>query len=182
MKKLRSKLVLLTLPLIAAMSLGPPASAAPTVPSGPSTTAAHTSADAVPVQVTAPSPTAAAACWPEGTRLKKTTEGRVYLIGPGNTLYWIPDTRVYFNLWATWDGLLTVPDAAFDACYSTPSLPLQAGRLAKESDNSAVYIYDNNKGGYRWIPTWDIFANKYHFDPAAIETVLVINPAPLAWT
>ncbi|MDQ1023178.1 hypothetical protein QF035_000760 [Streptomyces umbrinus] len=172
MKHLRSMLAVLASSAIATMSLGIPASAAPT----------NTSPDAVSVQDTSLSPTAVAACWPEGTRLKKTTEGRVYLIGPGNTLYWIPDSRVYFNLWATWDGILTVPDRAFDECYRTPSTPLQAGRLSKESDSPAVYIYDNSNGGHRRIWDWNTFTNKYHFDPAAIQTALTINPAPVPWT
>jgi len=134
--------------------------------------------EAVPAQGTSLSPTSAAACPGEGERVKKTTEGRVYVYarGPaGSTLYWIPDAAVYNNLWGSWDGIITLPDAQFDLCYPNPSRHLYNGHLVKRS-NGAVYIWDASMpradgrlGIYRWIPNWDIFANKYHFDPAKIQ-------------
>jgi hypothetical protein len=116
-----------------------------------------------------------AACWPEGTRLKKTTEGRVYLIGPRNRLYWVVDQDSYNGLWGSWDGILTVPDAAFDACYHNGSNRLQYASLIKAPCCPAVYIWDSSYGVLRHIKDWSTFTNKYHFDPAKIHTGVVVN-------
>jgi hypothetical protein len=138
---------------------------------------------AVPAHNSSLSPASATACWPEGTRLKKTTEGRVYLIGPRNWLYWITDQDTYNALWGSWDGILTVPDAAFDACYHEGSRPLRGARLIKTSNNPAVYIYDSTLISWRHIVDWNTFTNKYHFDPAKIK---LGNPAyvndQMPWT
>ena len=120
-------------------------------------------------------PAAAAACWPEGTRLKKTTEGRVYLIGPGNALYWIHDPDSYNALWGNWDGILTVPDADFDACYHNGSRWLWYASLIKAPCCAAVYIYDYSYKALRHIVDWNTFTNKYHFDPSKITTGIVVN-------
>ncbi|MDQ0955860.1 hypothetical protein QFZ24_009869 [Streptomyces phaeochromogenes] len=127
------------------------------------------------------SPSAAAACPGQGTRVKKASEGRVYVVARDNRLYWIPDETVYFDLWGSWDGIVTLADSAFDACWNTPSYHLRSGHLVRIPDG-AIYIWDatvrainGQLGAYRWIPTWEIFANKYHFDPAAAVPIPTVS-------
>ncbi|MGX1913567.1 hypothetical protein ACWIID_32710 [Streptomyces phaeochromogenes] len=117
-------------------------------------------------------------CPPPGSRIKKTTEGRIYVVARDYLLYWIPNETVYFNLWGSWGGITTLPDNEFDACWSSGSRALSNGHLVQTS-SGAVYIWDATVvsttgvlGAYRWIPSWDIFTNRYHFDPAEI------GPAP----
>ncbi|NGO08729.1 hypothetical protein G5C60_14210 [Streptomyces sp. HC44] len=139
------------------------------------------SSEAVPVQETSLSPTSATACvgWAQGTRVKKASESRIYVIGPDYYLYYIPSPTDYFNLWATWDGILTVPDSQFDACYNSGSIELSNARLVKASTSAAVYIWIGERGWYRQISDWSTFTNKYHFDPARIRTVPASSITPI---
>ncbi|MCF1599514.1 hypothetical protein [Streptomyces muensis] len=127
------------------------------------------SPEAAPGQKASASTRAAVICPGQGQRVKKENEGRVYVVARGYILYWIPNSTVYFDLWGSWDGVVTLPKDTFDACFTNPSRPLNNGHLVKEHDNDAVYIWDGSYGKYRQIASWWTFTEKYHFDPAEID-------------
>jgi hypothetical protein len=111
----------------------------------------------------------AAACPGKGTRFVTGSGPEVYLVGPSHNpgvarLYRVLDPAGYFALWASWDGIATLPGVL--NCWSA-SYPLLDVHLVKAPGNPAVYIWDVNEG-FRWIVNWETFTNKYHFDPAKI--------------
>ncbi|UUU35796.1 hypothetical protein JIX56_41435 [Streptomyces sp. CA-210063] len=133
---------------------------------------------AVPAQNSSLSPTSAAACPTQGQRFKTPTTGdKVYLVGP-DRVYHIPNSTVYSNLWASWDGIVT----GDRTCFGTER-PLRDGQLIQPSGSAAIYIWDqweyvdDEYGAWRRIANWSTFTTKYKFDPAAIRsaTPLVIG-------
>lgn len=155
-------------------------------PSAPSTLRASASASSAltPLHDSSPSATSASACGlTEGTRFKM-TEDRVYLVGPGDTVYGIPDADTYFRLWGSWDGIITYQ------CINFYEVLWDAG-LVKSNASADVYIWDasirngnGSKGAFRRIADWNTFTLKYHFDPAKISetTPASIKPIGPVWT
>ncbi|MGW0706361.1 hypothetical protein ACWD4G_10410 [Streptomyces sp. NPDC002643] len=142
------------------------ASAVPTDP------AAGTGKTAVGTGVPAAGPAAAAACPAPGSRVKTPTSARVHLVDPDDWLRHIPDSTVYFSLWDSWNGIVTISDSLLASCWPSADnipLPLTNAHLAKTSSSSKVYIYDSSYGGYRWITSADTF-NHYDFAWGKIRT------------
>ncbi|MGA5454798.1 hypothetical protein ACPCVO_50465 [Streptomyces umbrinus] len=124
--------------------------------------------------VSTAAPEAAAACPEEGTRFTTPTTGNtVFLVGPSDFLYSIPSEAVYHKLWRTWDGIISIDRAS---CNKS-AYALTNGHLRKWAVGANVYIWDESWDDfgkfnrYRWIESWSIFTDKYHFDPEKIEVV-----------
>lgn len=115
-----------------------------------------------------------ALCQQPGQRVKTSTAPAIYLIDPDDTANWIPSQSVYFSLWDTWGGVLTVTDATMSNCYAG-YYTMTNGHLAMSDTSPRVYVYDINHGGYRWITSMAIF-NKYQFAVTAIRIVVDIVP------
>ncbi|WP_461059163.1 helix-turn-helix domain-containing protein [Streptomyces pseudoechinosporeus] len=117
---------------------------------------------------------ATTACPTPGQRFKTPTHDRVYLVGPGSRLYYIPDATVYFNLWDDWNGVAVVSGSVFADCAWDEARELANAFLAKTSGSSRAYIWDAWYG-YRWITNRTVF-NKYGFSEAKIQTRSSLSP------
>ncbi|MGC9538339.1 helix-turn-helix domain-containing protein [Streptomyces sp. UG1] len=120
----------------------------------------------------APSPTGA--CPEPGQRFKTPTDDRVYLVGPGSRLYYIPDATVYFNLWNDWNGVAVVSGGVFTDCGWDKARELANGFLARKSGSSQTYIWDAWYG-YRAIRERAVF-DTYGFSAAKIQTRSSLSP------
>lgn len=133
---------------------------------------------------TASASASAAACPAPGHRIKTSSSATVYLVGPGNVLYFFADSAEYFGLYSSFNGITTVSDSALDACWTqSPSstayeLP---GVLIKTSSSPKVYIADPAyAGGWRWITSQSVF-NTYGFDSSKILTG-TFSPIAANWS
>ncbi|WP_406490580.1 hypothetical protein OHB06_00870 [Streptomyces sp. NBC_01604] len=130
--------------------------------------------ETVPTQHASLSAADAAACPAQGQRYKTSaTADKVFLVGPGNEIFWIPNQTVYRNLWADDSGIGT----AHWSCAESWT-QMDNAELVKSSSSGAVYIWDRweyamgGYGSWRRIANWTAtFINKYHFDPSKIRTV-----------
>ncbi|WP_416979303.1 hypothetical protein [Streptomyces sp. T028] len=122
----------------------------------------------------------AAACPTPGQRIKTASNPRVYLVGPGSVLYYIPNETVYFDLWDSWNGISIVGSSVFADCGWSTAYELSGGFLAKTTSSPRVYIWDAWYG-FRWIPSEAVF-NKYAFSWSQIESYSAISPiSSLNW-
>ncbi|MEU6349054.1 peptidoglycan-binding protein [Streptomyces sp. NPDC047072] len=120
-----------------------------------------------------PSP-AAANCPAPGQRFSMPGEDRVYLVGPGSRLYYVPDQTVYFNLWADWNGVAAIDGDIFGKCGWTEARELADAHLARTSGDSPTYIWDAWYG-YRRIPSRAAL-NTYAFATSKIQTRSSLTP------
>ncbi|MFF3379605.1 hypothetical protein ACFYXF_42465 [Streptomyces sp. NPDC002680] len=124
--------------------------------------------------VSTAAPEAAVDCPDPGTRFKTPTTGdRVFLVGPSEFLYYIPNQTVYFDLWGTWDDIVTLDRSA----CNKPAYELTNGHFRQLRGSDAVYIWDatwddlGRANRWRRIADWTTFTTRYHFDPTAIYVV-----------
>ncbi|WP_063807272.1 helix-turn-helix domain-containing protein [Streptomyces caeruleatus] len=113
-------------------------------------------------------------CPVAGQRFKTPHHDRVYLVGPGDRLYYVPDATVYFNLWDDWNGVAVVSDSVFADCAWDEAHELANGLLARVSGDSRAYIWDAWYG-YRLITDRTVF-DKYGFSAAKIQTRPSLSP------
>lgn len=126
---------------------------------------------------TAPAPEDApanAACPAPGQRFKTPTDDRVYLVGPGSRLYYVPDAIVYFNLWDDWNAVAIAPGGVFEDCAWDEAYELAGAFLARTSGSSRAYIWDAWYG-YRPIPNRTVL-DTYGFSEAKIRTRPSLSP------
>lgn len=134
-----------------------------------------------------PALAAAATCPAQGSRIKTSSNARVYLVGPGNILYFFNDSTEYFALYSSYSGIKTVSQTVMDAChaqsYDGSGWELAGTELIKPSGTPDVYIYDYFFGGWRWITSQSVF-DTYGFASSKIVTVSASSIAPIAsnWT
>jgi hypothetical protein len=119
----------------------------------------------------ADSESSSAACPQPGQRFKSSVSPAIYLVDPNNRARWIPNEAVYFSLWETYDGIITLTNVT--ACFSSFS-NLNNAHLAKTSSSPATFIWDSEVG-YRWIISQSVF-NKYAFSPRKIRTQATLSP------
>jgi hypothetical protein len=125
----------------------------------------------------------AATCPAPGHRIKVSSSATVYLVGPGDVLYFFTDSSEYFGLYSSFNGITTVSDSVLDACWARSNsyayeLP---GLLIKTSSNPKVYIADPAyAGGWRWITSQSVF-NTYGFDSSKILTG-TFSPIAANWS
>lgn len=100
-----------------------------------------------------------AACPGPGQRFKSPSSPAIFLVDPDNRARWIPNESVYFSLWETYDGIVTLNN--FSACFGSFT-NLNDAHLAKSSSSPQVFIWDSRYGAYRWIINESVF-NKYAF-------------------
>lgn len=143
---------------------------------GPALVPAGEGRPAAPAPDDSSSPTSANAnCPAPGQRFKMPDHDRVYLVGPGSRLYYIPDETVYFNLWDdAFHGVAVVNGSVFADCAWDEAHELADGFLAKTSSSLRAYIWDAWYG-YRLIPNWTVF-NRYGFSEAKIQTRSSLSP------
>jgi hypothetical protein len=134
---------------------------------------AHT-ARAAPAAGSGPANGAAAACPGPGNRVKAASNPAIYLIAPEGDLRWIPSETVYYRLWDTMDGVLTID---LGQCFIGPSL---TGADLKRPGSSAIYIYDFKFGTYRWIVSEAVF-HKYKFSMAKVLALPLNAPVGPNW-
>ncbi|MCF1598892.1 peptidoglycan-binding protein, partial [Streptomyces muensis] len=113
-------------------------------------------------------------CPVPGQRFKTLHHDRVYLVGPGNRLYYVPDATVYFNLWDDWNGVAVVSGSVFADCAWDEAHELANGFLAREGGSSRAYIWDAWYG-YRPIPDRAVF-DKYGFSETKIQSRPSLSP------
>lgn len=123
------------------------------------------------MSATAKSATVDAECPQPGQRVKQSAFAEVYLIDPEFKLRLIPDEATYFNLWDSWDGIVTYDDLV--SCYPT-YVVLRDAHLAKLTVADPVYIWDSSVG-YRHIVSAEVF-NKYGFSWGKIRNQTVVGP------
>ncbi|WP_416979336.1 peptidoglycan-binding domain-containing protein [Streptomyces sp. T028] len=116
-----------------------------------------------------------AACPAPGQRFKLAAHNRVYLVGPGSSLYYIPDETVYFNLWDSWDGVVTLSGEVFVDCNWPKAYALTGAFLARTGSGARIYIWDAWYG-YRLIPDGRAF-DAYGFSRPKIQTRSSLSPA-----
>ncbi|MFF3378616.1 helix-turn-helix domain-containing protein [Streptomyces sp. NPDC002680] len=157
------------------------ASPAPSAPStspaatGPALVRAVHGRSATPSPDTpVPSTSTAVNCPQPGQRFKMATHDRVFLVGPGSRLYYIPDETVYLNLWDDYRGVVTLGGSVFADCGWDEALELADAFMARTSSSLRAYIWDAWYG-YRWIEDWTVF-NKYGFSPAKIQMRSSLSP------
>lgn len=138
-------------------SAPPSSSVSPSSPSAPSSPSSANTVCPVP-----------------GQRFKTPHHDRVYLVGPGDRLYYVPDAIVYFNLWDDWNGVAVVSDSVFADCAWDEAHELANGLLARVSGGSLTYIWDAWYG-YRLIADRTVF-DKYGFSAAKIQTRPSLSP------
>ena len=109
----------------------------------------------------AAAPASMSPCPQSGQRVKGSSS-TIYLVDPRGYYDIIPNTVVYFDLWGSWSGIVTLPDVTLANCEKAP-LKLTQGYLFGDANTGKIYIYDGTVGGYRWIVNMSIF-NKYEFD------------------
>lgn len=127
----------------------------------------------IPVSSTSSTPVAAN-CPAPGQRFKMSTHDRVFLVGPGSRLYYIPDEAVYFNLWDDYRGVATLDGGVFADCGWDEALELADAFMARTSSSLRAYIWDAWYG-YRWITDWTVF-NTYGFSRAKIQMRSSLSP------
>lgn len=104
------------------------------------------------------SATAAACSLAPGDRVS--TSWAIFMVSPEGNLYWIPDEKTYYNLWAGTAGVRPVAD---DVVYACPNwFSMWGAHLAQEWVSGPVYIYDDVFGAYRWIVDLEVFT-RYGF-------------------
>lgn len=124
-----------------------------------------------------PAPAASSAntvCPVPGQRFKTPHHDRVYLVGPGNRLYYVPDATVYFNLWDDWNGVAVVSASVFADCAWDEARELANGFLARVGGSSQAYIWDAWYG-YRPITDRAVF-DKYGFSETKIQSRPSLSP------
>ncbi|WP_143447070.1 hypothetical protein [Kibdelosporangium aridum] len=128
------------------------------------------------MSATAKPATVDADCPQPGQRVKQSAFAEVYLIDPEFTLRLIPDEATYFNLWNSWDGIVTYDNLV--RCYPT-YVELHNAHLAKLTVADPVYIWDSSVG-YRHIVSAAVF-NKYGFAWDKIRQQSVVGPIAIDW-
>ncbi|UIX32331.1 helix-turn-helix domain-containing protein [Streptomyces sp. GQFP] len=160
-----------------------PVSTAPTASSTATGPALVQAADSQPVTrppdtpaSSASSAPTAANCPAPGQRFKTAaTHDRVYLVGPGSRLYYIPDATVYFNLWDDdYRGVVTVSGGVFADCGWDEARELADAFIARTSSSLRAYIWDAWYG-YRWIADQTVF-DTYGFSQAKIQIRSSLSP------
>ncbi|MFI6009569.1 helix-turn-helix domain-containing protein [Streptomyces sp. NPDC051243] len=132
-----------------------------------------------PAQDASASPTRATVpCPAPGQRFKTPTDDRVYLVGPGNRLYYLPDATVYFNLWNDWNGVAVISGGVFADCAWDEARELANAFLARTGRGSRTYIWDAWYG-YRLIPNRAVL-DRYGFSEARIQTRSSLSPVSRA--
>ncbi|GHH04563.1 helix-turn-helix domain-containing protein [Streptomyces lanatus] len=121
-----------------------------------------------------PSASPTGACPASGQRFKTPTDDRVYLVGPGGILYYIPDAAVYFSLWNDWSGVAVLSTGVFADCGWDKARELANGILARTRGSSQPYIWDAWYG-YRAITNRTAF-DKYGFSETKIQTRPSLSP------
>ncbi|WP_369030267.1 MULTISPECIES: helix-turn-helix domain-containing protein [Streptomyces] len=117
----------------------------------------------------------AANCPAPGQRFKTATHDRVYLVGPGSRLYYIPDATVYFNLWDDdYRGVATVSGGVFADCGWDEAREFADAFMARTSGSLRTYIWDAWYG-YRWIADRTVF-DTYGFSTEKIQTRSSLSP------
>lgn len=137
----------------------------------------------------APAPKAAAAttCPAQGHRIKDSSSATVYLVGPGNRLYFFPDSSDYFGLYSSYSGITTVSGSVVDACYAQSqwvAYGLVNARLDKVNGTPDVYIYDASYGAngeFRWVTSQSVF-DRYGFASSKIHGFDVVGPIGPNWS
>ncbi|MGW1713809.1 helix-turn-helix domain-containing protein [Streptomyces sp. NPDC002156] len=123
----------------------------------------------------ASSTSTAANCPAPGQRFKTAAHDRVYLVGPGSSLYYIPDETVYFNLWDDdYRGVATVSGGVFADCGWDEARELADAFIARTSSSLRAYIWDAWYG-YRWIADQTVF-DTYGFSQAKIQIRSSLSP------
>ncbi|MEV0220093.1 helix-turn-helix domain-containing protein [Streptomyces sp. NPDC050704] len=142
---------------------------------GPALVKAVGGRSTAPAQDASSAPASAnSACPKPGQRFKTSTHDRVYLVGPGSRLYYVPDAIVYFNLWDDWNAVAIVKGSVFADCAWDEAHELAKASLARTSDNSRTYIWDAWYG-YRRITNRTVF-DKYGFSETRIQTRSSLSP------
>lgn len=113
-------------------------------------------------------------CPAPGQRFKTPYDDRVYLVGPGNRLYYVPDATIYFNLWDDWNGVAVVSAGVFADCAWDEARELANAFLARRSGSSRAYLWDAWYG-YRLITNRTAF-DKYGFSERKIQTRSSLSP------
>jgi hypothetical protein len=128
---------------------------------------------------------AAATCPAQGHRIKVSSDPTVYLVGPGNVLYYFPDSTDYFGLYTSYNGISTVSTGVRDACFAqspdSSAYALTNAHLDKLSGTPDVYIWDAAYGTFRWITSQSVF-NRYEFASSKIQTVSGLGPIGINWS
>ncbi|MEY9992911.1 peptidoglycan hydrolase-like protein with peptidoglycan-binding domain/transcriptional regulator with XRE-family HTH domain [Streptomyces sp. V4I8] len=120
------------------------------------------------------SPSATTVCPAPGQRFKTPYGDRVYLVGPGRRLYYVPDATIYFNLWDDWNGVAVVNGGVFADCSWGEAHELANAFLARTSGSSRAYLWDAWYG-YRPITDRTVF-DKYGFSETKIQTRPSLSP------
>ena len=136
-------------------------------PAGPPTAPPVDDAPAPPASTTA-------VCPAPGQRFKTLTDLRVYLVGPGRRLYYVPDAIVYFNLWDDWNGVAVVSAGVFADCGWDEARELADASLARTDGDARTYIWDAWYG-YRPIPDRTAFT-RYGFSEAKVQRRPSLSP------
>lgn len=145
------------------------------VASGPELVRADGNRSAGPAQDASSAPDSRADdCPAPGQRFKTPTHQRVYLVGPGGNLYYIPNATIYFNLWDTWDAVTIVNGSVFADCDWPTAHELADAFLTRTSSSAQVYIWDA-WSGYRRITGGTAF-NRYGFSWSKIQTRSAPSP------
>lgn len=116
----------------------------------------------------------AADCPTQGQLFKTYTHERVYLVGPGRRLYYIPNATTYFNLWDNWDAVTSVGSEAFADCDWPRAYELTDAFLVKPSGSARPYIWDA-WSGYRRIAS-EAVLNRYGFSRTKVQIRTGLSP------
>ncbi|MFI9170830.1 helix-turn-helix domain-containing protein [Streptomyces lincolnensis] len=129
---------------------------------------------APPPDVSAPPASTTAVCPAPGQRFKMLTDLRIYLVGPGRRLYYVPDAVVYFNLWDDWNGVAVVSADVFAECGWDEARELADASLARTENDARTYLWDAWYG-YRPIADRTAF-DRYGFSKAKVRSRPSLSP------
>jgi hypothetical protein len=110
-----------------------------------------------------------------GERIKGPNSPAVYLVDPEGRRRWIPNERLYTELFRSWNGIKVRSD--INCIIRGRDLDPIDTALRKSSDSPKVYIVMN--GYKRWIVSEAVF-NKYHFNwgSVVVRDPWLINSIP----
>ncbi|MFD1547854.1 hypothetical protein [Nonomuraea guangzhouensis] len=120
----------------------------------------------------------AASCPAHGKRFQMSGSNRVYLAGPDDVAYAIPNETIYFQLWNTWDGLTVWPRDTVSSCFGGSHLWSDAF-LIRDPTSPRVYLYDDRIGRFRWITSEAVF-DQYAFARNKIR-LFPVSPEEVSW-
>lgn len=102
------------------------------------------------------------------------------MVGPDRELNWIPSEAAYFSVWDSGNGVIVDDRIMGGVCQNT-WYELNNSHLAKTATSPAIYVWDYFGGGYRWIPSPEVF-DKYGFSWTKVQTVACICDTGPNWS